>query len=96
MKKFCVISLIVFLILTTAYIKNSSKRIEENIFITKENLRRLNKEFDIIKLEYEYLSSAEKLIEFQNLYFDEELENRNIKEFKIINNKLDIFKLINE
>ena len=39
----------------------------------KKILESLKKDFENIKLEYDYLSSAEKLLEFQNLYFDDEL-----------------------
>ena len=73
MKKFSVIFLIVFLILSTALVKNSTKRIDDEIFTIKENIRALKKDFENIKLEYEFLSSTEKLLEFQNLYFDDEL-----------------------
>jgi len=100
MKKFLITFLILFLILFTALIKNSSKKIEENIFVLEENLRKLNKEFENIKLEYEYLSSTERLFEFLNLYFDDELIKKNIKDINIIdnsNNKFQIKKLqINE
>jgi len=74
MKKFFIISLIIFLILFTAIIKNSTKKIEEAIFASEENIRILNSELKNIRLEFEYLSSSEKLLEFQNLYFDDELE----------------------
>ena len=98
MKKFLVIFLILFLILFTALIKNSTKRIDDEIFVREESIRSLKKDFENIKLEYDYLSSTEKLLEFQNLYFDNELINKNIKEIKIINQKLKIeqLKLINE
>ena len=101
MKKFSVIFLILFLILFTAYIKNSTKRIEDQIFATKENLRGLKKDFENIKLEHDYLSSAGKLLEFQNLYFDDELIQKDIQNIKIINlnsSRLEIkkFKLSNE
>ena len=85
MRKFFIVSLILFLILFTAIIKNSTKKIEEEIFITTENLRVLNKELGNFKLEFEYLSSAEKLLEFQNLYFDDELNQIDINDIKIIN-----------
>ena len=85
MKKFSVIFLILFLILFTALIKNSTKRIDDEIFVIKENIRSLKKDFENIKLEYDYLSSAEKLLEFQNLYFDDELVKKNIQEIKTIN-----------
>ena len=89
MKKSIVIFFIIFLILFTALIKNSTKRIDDEIFITEENIRTLKKDFDNIKLEHDYLSSAEKLLKFQNLYFDNELTKKNIEEIKIIKKKRD-------
>ena len=88
MKKFSVIFLIIFLILFTALIKNSTKRIDDDIFTIKENIRDLKKDFENIKLEYEYLSSAEKIIKFQKLYFDDELIKKDIKDIKIIKKSL--------
>ena len=89
------------LILFTALIKNSTKRIDDEIFAIKENIRSLKKDFENIKLEHDYLSSAEKLLEFQNLYFDDELVKKDIQEIKTINQsseKLEIgqLNLINE
>ena len=83
MKKFSVIFLILFLILFTAYIKNSTKRIEDQIFVIKENIRDMKKDFENIKLEHDYLSSAEKLLEYQALYFEDELIQKNIQNIKI-------------
>ena len=88
MNKSLIISLIFLLILTTAFIKNSTKKIDDEIFTLKENLRSFNKELEKVKLEFNYLSSAEKLLEFQNLYFENELVQKDIKEIKIINKKL--------
>ena len=101
MKKFSIIFLILFLILFTAFIKNSTKRIDDQIFSTKENIRDLKKNYENIKLEYDYLSSAEKLLEFQILYFDDELIKKDIHNIKIIDTSLDglnikQLKLINE
>tara|TARA_B100000579_G_scaffold437813_1_gene469178 strand:+ start:942 stop:1256 length:315 start_codon:yes stop_codon:yes gene_type:complete len=93
MKKTFITFLILFLILFTAIIKNSTKKIDEDIFAIKENLRSLNKEFENIKLEYEYLSSPEKLLEFQNLYFDNELVKKDINEINIINKSLNKFQI---
>ena len=84
MKKIFVISLILFLVSFTTIIKNSTKKIDEDIFSTRENIRNLNKELTNIKLEFEYLSSSEKLLEFQNLYFDDELIQKDINEIQII------------
>ena len=96
MKRLSVIFLILFLILFTAIIKNSTKRIDDKIFVLEENIRGLENEVENVKLEFEYLSSTEKLLEFQNLYFDDELIKKDIQEIKIINknqNKLVIEKL---
>ena len=87
MKKFSVIFIIFSLILFTAIVKNSTKNIDDEIFITKENLRILNKEFEKMKLEFDYLSSAEKLLEYQSLYFENELNKKNISEIKNIKNR---------
>ena len=89
MSKFFVILLILFLILSTAIVKNSTKRIDDEIFVLRENVRDLKKDFENIKLEYDYLSSAEKLLKFQNLYFDNELIKKDIKEIKIIEKRRD-------
>ena len=101
MKKFLVISLIVFLILFTAFVKNSTKRIDDQIFTNKENNRGLKKEFEKIKLEHDYLSSAERLLEFQTMYFDDELVKKDIQNIKIINQSknyvaIEQFKFTNE
>lgn len=101
MKKFSVISLIMSLILFTALIKNSTKKIDEEIFGKEENLRFLNQEYKNAKLEFEYLSSSEKLLEFQNLYFDEQMAQKELKEISLIeksSNKLIIkeLKIIND
>ena len=88
MRKFSVVFLILSLILLTAIIKNSTKRIDDEIFAINDNLRVLKKNFENIKLENEYLSSTEKLIELQNLYFEDELVKNDINKIKIINKKI--------
>ena len=101
MKKFFLITFIFFLVFSTAIIKNSTKRIEDDIFAINENLRGLKKDFTNLKLEYDYLSSAEKLLELKNSYFDDELSKKKIQDIKVIDkstNKIEIknFKFINE
>ena len=83
MKKFGLIVVIFFLILSTAIIKNSAKKTEDQIYTLKENLRVLKSESENILLEYDYLSSAEKLLEYQSLYFEDELIQKNIENIKI-------------
>ena len=88
MKKVLVIFLILFLILFTAIVKNSTKRIDDKILVKQENISGLNKELGDIKLEHEYLSSAEKLLEFQNLYFEDELVKKDIQKIIIIDKEI--------
>jgi len=82
-KKVGLLSVIFILILLTAVIKNTAKQIEDELFTTRENLRVLKSEYENILLEYDYLSSAEKLLEFQSLYFEDQLIQKNIKNIKI-------------
>ena len=74
---------IFLLILSTTIIKNSAKQIEDEIFLVKENLRVLKSEFGNILLEHNYLSSSEKLLEYQSLYFEDELVQKNIANIKL-------------
>ena len=83
---------IFLLILSTAIIKNSSKQIEDEIFLVKENLRVLKSEFGNILLEHNYLSSSEKLLEYQSLYFEDELVQKNIENIKLYKIKKKIIK----
>ena len=101
MTKTILIIVIFILILSTAIIKNSAKKTEDQIFIVKENFRVLNSELEDILLEHDYLSSAEKLVEYQFLYFEDELVQKdiqNIKIYKIKNKKKTIqdLKIIKE
>jgi len=98
-KKFALAAVIFFLILSTAIIKNTTKQIEDEIFTIKEDIRVLKSEFENVSLEYDYLSSAEKLIEYQSLYFEDDLIQKNIKDIKIYNisdktKKIKNFKII--
>ena len=83
MKKIIVATVIFLLIISTALIKNSAKKNEDTIFIVKENLRVLKSEFEKMKLEHDYLSSSEKLLEYQSQYFEDELIQKNIENIKV-------------
>ena len=98
MKKISLIIFIFLLIISTALIKNSAKKNEDKIFTVEENLRFLNSKFKKIKLEHDYLTSPDKLLEYQVLYFDDELVKKDIqtlKKIEINNDKITIsnFKL---
>jgi hypothetical protein len=97
-KKISLVIFIFLLIISTALIKNSAKKNEDKIFTVEENLRFLNSKFKKIKLEHDYLSSPDKLLEYQVLYFDDELVKKDIqtlKKIEINNDKITIsnFKL---
>ena len=101
MKKIALVTVIFLLIISTAIIKNSAKKNEDKIFTVKENIRVLNSKLEKIKLEFDYLSSSDKLLEFQLLYFENNLVQKtieNIKVFKITNknNKIEELKIIKD
>ena len=101
MKKFVLTLIIFFLVLSTAIIKNTTKQIEDEIFMAKENIRVLRSEFENISFEHDYLSSAERLLEYQSQYFENDLIQKNINDIRIYNisddlNKIQNFKIIKE
>jgi len=84
---------IIFLIIVTSLVKNSTKEIEDQTFSLNENIRTLKSELGDLMLEYNYLSSPNKLIEYQSQYFENELKKIDIKKMKkinLINNDLEI------
>ena len=87
MKKIVVITFIFLLIFSTAIIKNSTKKIEDEIFAVKESLRVFENELGDTRLEFEYLSSTEKLLEYQSKYFEKDLTQKNIDSIKTLNKK---------
>ena len=84
MKKIVLVLVIFLLILSTAIIKNSAKKNEDKIFTLNENIRILNSELEKIKLEFDYLSSSDKLLEYQSLYFENDLVQKKIENIKVL------------
>ena len=72
------------LILSTSIVKNSTKKLDDEIYLTNENLLFLENRFEDLKLENNYLSSSEKLLEYQQLYFDDLLKKKSIKEINTL------------
>ena len=85
MKKTFLISLILFLIVITTITKNSTKEIENKIFSKRENISALKDKYEFVLLDYNFLSSPEKLLEYQSKYFEKDLISRDINEIKEIN-----------
>ena len=78
--------IILTLIILTTFTKNYTKKLDEQIFITKENINYLNSVKELVQLEHNYLSSPEKLIELNNLFFENKFSFSSRKNIKIINN----------
>ena len=92
MKK--VAMLIIFvLILATSLVKNSTKKIEDKIFVFNESIRSLKIEFDDVMLEYNFLSSPDKLLQYQSEYFEKELIKIDIMTIKEMSERNNIIEL---
>jgi len=79
MKKLFFFIPVIFLIFSTTITKNSTKQIDKKIFELKENLRVLQDKSELVMLEYNYLTSPKKLMEYQKKYFDNDLLEADIE-----------------
>jgi len=89
---------VIFLIFATTVTKNSTKQLDKKIFNLKEKLRVLEDKYELIMLEYNYLSSPKKLMEYQKKYFDNELleaDIENLNWIETINEEIKIKKIVN-
>ena len=93
MRKLIILLSIIFLLISTILTKDSTKEIEKNIYDTKENLRVLKNKYEMVLLDYNYLSSPKKLMEYQSRYFESELNKIDIKKLKKITLKNDEIKV---
>ncbi len=84
MIKSFVFTLIIFLVICTSLIKNSTKDVEDQIYSVRENVLFLEDRLKDSKLEFDYLSSSEKLLEYQKLYFEKSLIKKSIQDLKTI------------
>ena len=84
MTKLLIFLIIFTLIISTSLIKNSTKELDEQIYSVKENIIFLDDRFKDSKLEFDYLSSSEKLLEYQKLYFENSLLKKSIKDLKTL------------
>ena len=90
MKKLILIP-VIFLILATTLTKNSTKQLDKKIFQTKENIRALENRFELVLLDYNFLTSPKKLMEYQTKFFENnliQLKISNIKNLEDLNNKI--------
>ena len=89
MKKIFFLIPVILLIFATTVTKNSTKKLDKKIFEIKENIRVLQDKNEFELLEYNYLTSPKKLMEYQKKYFDNELLEADIQSLNWleINNK---------
>jgi len=86
MKKI-VFATIFILILATSLVKNSTKEIEDKILTVDEGITSLKTEFGDVLLEYNYLSSPDKLTQYQTQYFEKNLIKIDITKIKKLTEK---------
>ena len=90
MKKFLLFLPVLFLIIATTVTKNSTKKLDRKIFETKENIRVLENRFELVLLDYNFLTSPKKLMEYQSTFFENNLIQLNINELNILETLEDI------
>ena len=79
MKKLFFFVPIIFLIFATTLTKNSTKKLDKEIFQLKENIRILDDRYELTLLDYSILSSPKKLMKYQQFYFDEKFIQKKIE-----------------
>ena len=97
MKKLFFFIPVILLIFATTITKNSTKKLDKKIFEIKENVRILQEKYELVMLEYNYLTSPKKLMDYQKKYFDNELFEADIRSLNWIetqNNEVKIKKII--
>tara|TARA_B100001250_G_scaffold357962_1_gene333993 strand:+ start:368 stop:673 length:306 start_codon:yes stop_codon:yes gene_type:complete len=88
---------VIILIFATTVTKNSTKQLDKKIFNTKENISVMQDKYELLMLEYNYLTSPKKLMEYQKNYFDNELFESDIENLNWIentNNEVKIKKIL--
>ena len=99
MKKLIFFTPVILLIFATTVTKNSTKKLDKEIYEIKENVRVLQEKYELVMLEYNYLTSPKKLMEYQKKYFDNELFEADIQSLnwiEIQNQDVKIKKIISD
>ena len=89
MKKFIIVFFIFFLIIFTTIIKNSTRKLENQIIEVKQNLDVLKSKYELVILDYNFLTTPKKLMEYQATYFEDDLIPLIITDLKKIEDKND-------
>ena len=83
LKKIFIFIPIIIIIISTTITKNSTKKLDKKIFATQEDIRALEDIYELVLLDYNYLTSPNKLMEYSKIYFDKELKKKEITDLKI-------------
>ena len=81
-KKIFIIFPLILIIIFTTLTKNSTKKLDKKIFEAQENIRALNDIYELVLLDYNYLTSPSKLMEYSQKYFEEDLKKKKISDIK--------------
>ena len=73
---------IIILIISTTFTKNSTKKLDKKIFETQEDIRALSDIYELVLLDYNYLTSPNKLMDYSKFYFEKELKKKKITDLK--------------
>ena len=73
---------ILILIISTTFTKNSTKKLDKKIFETQEDIRALDDIYELVLLDYNYLTSPNKLMDYSQMYFEKELRKIEITDLK--------------
>ena len=82
LKKILLFIPIIILIFSTSLTKNSTKKIDKKIYEIQEDIRALDDIYELVLLDYNYLTSPDKLMEYSQMYFEKELKKKEIIELK--------------
>ena len=81
----------------TTLTKNSTKKLDKEIFQLKENIRILEDRYELTLLDYNILTSPKKLMEYQQFYFEDKLIQKkieNLSKIEFLVDKIKINKMV--
>ena len=97
MKKLFFFTQIILLIFATTLTKNSTKKLDKEIFQLKENIRILDDRYELTLLDYSILTSPKKLMDYQQFLFENKLIQKkleNLSTIEFLGDKLKINKMV--
>ncbi len=91
MRKYIIFPLLIFLIMMTSIIKNSTRELETKIFSYEEKIKILTNDKELILLQNNYLSSPHRLFELKEKFFGEELKVLELKKINYLTYEKKLF-----